>query len=205
MATTTDAPLLIERHLPDAHTELAEHRIVDADPATTYAAARSLDFLTIHTPLLDAAFWVRGLPARWRGDVPEIPSMRLADALDSGHMDLPGWLVLGEDGEREIAIGAVGRFWQPTIEWRPTPVEEFADLAEPGWGKIAAGFSLRPYGAHRTLLTYDCRVATTDAASRRAFERYWGLVRPFVGHILPAALATIAEEAEGPRRAGGVG
>lgn len=194
MTIETEAALLIERQLPDAHTELAVHRIVDATPDDTFAATRSLDFLDVRTPLLDAAMWARGLPDRLGGREPDVPTLSLA-ALDSGDMSLPGWTVLGETPGREIAIGAVGRFWQPAIEWH-TPDAGLADFTEPGWGKIATGFSLRPYGVARTLLTYDCRVATTDDESRRKFQRYWRLVRPFVGHIFRATLATIAADAE---------
>ena len=191
------APLVIEQMLPDADVEIAEHRIVDAGPARTYEAARAGDFLTVRTPLLDASMWVRGLPARLKGEPqPEIAAMRLDDALAGGDMGLPGWMILGEERGRELAFGAVGRFWQPEIEWREVPVEDFRDFDEPGWGKIAANFSVVAYGAHRSLLTYACRVATNDTDSRRRFGRYWTLVRPFVGHIFRATLATIAVTAE---------
>ena len=191
------APLVIDQMLPDADVEIAEHRIIDADPARTYEAARAVDFLTVRTPLLDASMWVRGVPARLKGEPePEIGSMRLADALDGGDMGLPGWLILGEERGRELAFGAVGRFWQPDIEWREVPVEQFREFDEPGWGKIAANFSVLPYGEHRTLLSYACRVGTTDAESGRRFGRYWRLIRPFVGHIFRATLATIAADAE---------
>jgi hypothetical protein len=43
---------------------------------------------------------------------------------------------------------AVGKFWQPVIEWRDVPRAEFNGFAEPGWGKIAANFSVLPYGEH---------------------------------------------------------
>lgn len=194
--TTKTTALLIEEHLPVADVQLAEHLIVDASPERTFAAVRDLDFLRIHTPLLDAAMWVRGLPERLKGDEPEIASMRLADGLDSGNAGLPGWLLLGETPGHEIALGAVGRFWQPAIEWRDVARDDFAAFAEPGWGKIACGFSVRPYGATRSLLTYDCRVAVTDDDARRRFGRYWRLIRPFVGHIFRATLVTIAADAE---------
>ena len=194
---TAPAPLVIETVLPDALVEIAEHRIVDAEPAATYDAARALDFLQVRTPLLDASMWVRGVPARLKGEpTPEIASMRLSDALEGGDMGLPGWLILGEEPGRELAFGAVGRFWQPDIEWREVAREDFKDFDDAGWGKIAANFSVRPYGAHRTLLTYACRVGTTDPDSGRRFGRYWRLVRPFVGHIFRATLATIAAAAE---------
>jgi hypothetical protein len=28
--------------------------------------------------------------------------------------ELPGWLLLGEQPDRELAFGAVGKFWQPS-------------------------------------------------------------------------------------------
>ena len=69
-------------------------------------------------------------------------------------------------------------------------------FAEPGWGRIAVSFSLRAYGERRTLATYECRTAVPDAASRKAFLRYWTLIRPFVGHIMRATLHTLATDAD---------
>jgi hypothetical protein len=183
--------MLIDEYLPRYDVVLAEHLVVDADPVTTWHAARELDFMTIHTPLLDAAMWARGLPARLRGrPQPEIPHLSLA-AGDT----LPGWVFLGEREGQEVALGAVGKFWQGTIEWRDVPLAEFAGFTEPGYGKIACNFSTRPYGNRRTLLTYECRTATTDDASRRKFGRYWLVIRPFVRHIMRATLRTIAANA----------
>ena len=76
------------------------------------------------------------------------------------------------------------------------PATDFGGFDEPGWGKIAANFSVLPYGASATLLTYECRTVTTDPDSRRRFLRYWRLIRPVVGHILRATLAQIAVNAE---------
>ena len=183
--------MIIDEQLPRYDVVLAEHRVVDADPRTTLAAARDLDFLTIHTPLLDAAMWARGLPDRMRNrPTPPLTKLTLADGTG-----LPGWLSLGEREDSEVAFGAVGKFWQPGIEWRDVPAGEFADFDEPGWGKIACNFTVLPYGAGRTLLTYECRTSTTDPASRRRFARYWWLIRPFVAHIMRATLATIAATA----------
>ena len=104
---------------------------------------------------------------------------------------IPGWLVIGEHPGHEIAFGAVGRFWQPNIEWRDVAPGDFAAFSEPGWGKIAANFAVTSYGEHATLLTYECRTVTTDDESRRRFLRYWSLIRPFVGHIFRATLRTL--------------
>ena len=77
--------------------------------------------------------------------------------------------------------------------------EQFAAFAEPGWGRIAAGISLRPFGDTRTLVSYEARTATHDPAAARGFERYWRLVRPFVGTIMRATLRAVRDSAESPR------
>jgi hypothetical protein len=190
-AMTADA-MVLDAVMPTWDVTIAEHLIVLADPATTYRAAHGLDFLRVHTPLLDAAMWARGLPDRLSGRAVVAPPRLVLGEGDP----LPGWTVLGEVPDRELAFGAVGKFWQPDIEWRDVAPEEFAAFTEPGWGKIAADFSVRAYGARATLLTYECRTATTDVESRRKFLRYWWLVRPFVGHIFRATLATIRDGAQ---------
>ncbi|AQA06093.1 hypothetical protein BVC93_03185 [Mycobacterium sp. MS1601] len=182
--------MIVEATQPRYDAILVRHAVVDADPAHTLEAAAGLDLLTVRTPLLVAAMWIRGLPAKLTGTTPlQPPSLVIADG------GLPGWLVLGRD-EREIAFGAVGRFWTPVIEWRDVPREEFAAFDEPGWGKIVANLSVRPYGNQRTLLSYECRTVITDARSRRRFQLYWLVVRPFVAHIMGATLAAAKADAE---------
>lgn len=185
-------PMILDEQMPRYDVTITVHRVVAADPRTTWQAARELDFTNVHTPLTDLSIWARGLPARLRGETPAKPaSLRLA-----GGDSLPGWLLLGETEDYEVAFGAVGKFWQSTIDWHDVPRDEFAGFAEPGYGKIACNFTVRPYGSGRTLLTYECRVATTDPLSQRRFARYWHLIRPFVAHIMRAAVATIGVDAE---------
>jgi hypothetical protein len=186
--------MIIDEQMPVYDVVVAEHLIVGADPMTTFTAARAMDFMTVRAPLMDAAMWVRALPDRMRRR-PVAPLTHLYLAQGVG---LPGWLSLGERAGSEVAFGAVGKFWQPDIEWRDVPQADFAGFAEPGWGKIACNLTFLPYGSG-TLLTYECRTATTDPASRRKFARYWWLVRPFAAYIMRAALATIAAEAKRTR------
>lgn len=184
--------LIIDDCLPTWDVEIAAHEIVAVPPEVTWRAARDLDLLGVHTPLLDAAMWVRGLPAKFsRKPVIEPTSLSFG-----GVEGMAGWVCLGERKGREIAVGAVGKYWQPDIEWRDVPAEEFPSFAEPGWGKIAVAITTIPHGANRTLLSYVCRVATTDDASRRRFARYWWLIRPFVGHIMRATVRAIARSAQ---------
>lgn len=192
MTKHDSAALLIESTMPTYDVSIAEHIIVRADPVTTFAAARELDLLTVHSPLLDLSMWLRGLPARVCGAAAPIPRSSLVIGEGVG---LPGWTVLGEQPNHEVAFGAVGKFWQPTIEWRDVAAADFPAFQEPGWGKIAANFSVMPYGASSTLLSYQCRTVTTDPVSRQRFLRYWWLIRPFVGHIMRATLRQIDADA----------
>jgi hypothetical protein len=184
--------LIIDASLPSWDVEIAEHRLVHATPEVTWQAILDLNLMAVHTPLLNAATWVRTLPDRIaRRPIPAPP--RLSFGGDDG---LPGWLSLGRQDNLEIAAGAVGKFWQATITWRDVPAEEFPTFSEPGWGKIATAVTTVPYGDGDTLLTYVCRTATTDEVSRRRFSRYWWLIRPFVAHIMRAVVRTAAADAE---------
>lgn len=81
MAPTTVGAerMLIESAVPTFEAMIADHALVDADPPTTFRAARGLDLLTVRTPLLSASMWIRGLPARLVGKAAP-PPLRLVIA-----------------------------------------------------------------------------------------------------------------------------
>ncbi len=196
--------MLIDEIMPEFDATIVEHLVIDAPPDVVYRAARDMDFLQVHSPIVDAAMFIRGVPdklgRRIRNEPPPPapPAMRLTDMFD-GHADpdvLEGWLALGEVPGRELVFGAVGKVWQPDIDWMAVPADGFKDFAEPDFAKIAAGFSARHYGAHRTLLSYEARTQGTDEHARRKFLRYWWLVRRFVSYVMRAALTTVKDLAE---------
>lgn len=169
--------------------------MVDANPKSTYEAVRELDFTDVHGPLVDASMWVRGLPERIRSrrhGPPRTPTRLTLDDMTAGS----DWVILGEQPGVEIAFGAIGRFWQPVIEWRPIEARDFTDFTEPGYGKIACSLSVLPYGTSRSLLTYDVRTILDDHLAWVGFRRYWRIIKPFVGTIERATLRTIAAAAE---------
>ncbi|MEU4769085.1 hypothetical protein AB0H12_38135 [Actinosynnema sp. NPDC023794] len=99
--------------------EFTAQVVVLAPAEATWRAVRDLDLLGVRTSLLDAAAWVRGLPARFSPK----PAVGLT-ALSFGDIHgMAGWVGLGEREGREIAVGAVGKYWQPDIEWRDVPAE----------------------------------------------------------------------------------
>ena len=80
MTTNTGEGLILDSLMPDYDVALAEHLVVSAGPATTWRSARELDLLTVHSTLLDAAMWIRGLPARLVGrSVPVPPRLVIAN------------------------------------------------------------------------------------------------------------------------------
>lgn len=187
--------VLIDEYLPVYDMVLTEHLVVEADVARVFAVARDFDFMTTKAPLVTALMTLRAVPARLRGHAPAAPT-QLRLARDTAA--LPGWTVLGQVPDAEAVFGAVGKFWNADIEWHDVPAEDFAAFAEVGWGKIACHLRVRPDGPGRSVLTYECRTATTDAASRAAMARYWWLIRPFVAYMLRAVLRTIRMNAETP-------
>jgi hypothetical protein len=192
MPTQTTIALL-DVHLPVYDMVLTEHLVVEAEAEAVFAAARDFDFLTTRAPLVTAMMVLRTVPARLRGHTPVAPT-RLMLARDASA--LPGWVVLGEVPDKEAVFGAVGKFWQADIEWRDLPAEDFASFTDKGWGKIACHLLVRPDGPGRAILSYECRTATTDPASRADMARYWWLIRPFVAYMLRAVLRTIRTNVE---------
>lgn len=196
--------MLIDEILPEFDATIIEHVVVDAPPKVVFDAARDMDFLQVHSPVVDAAMYVRGLPDRigrqFGSDKtsPPPPEMRLADLFDQSADSeaFNGWLGLAEVPERELVFGAIGKIWQPDIEWKPVTADAFADFAEPDYAKMAVVFSMREYGADRTLLSYEARTAGTDDDASRKFLRYWGIVSRFVRFVMRAGVKTVKDLAE---------
>jgi hypothetical protein len=186
----------IDHELPRFDVTQIRHVVVDASPDATYRAVEDIDFMQMGFAVnvlneiraLPERIRVRARGERWEG-MPT--SVTLGDLVDS-----TGYVILDEREGEEFVFGAVGKFWKPNIEWVPIEPAEFASFDRPGYAKLAIGFSVRPYGTERTLLSYEARTATTDSAARRRFRLYWSLIGPFAGFLMRQALAHIKREAE---------
>ena len=179
---------LLDAHLPAYDVVLTEHLVIDADTGTVFEAAKNFDFMTTRSLLVTALMTARSVPSRVLGR-PDVTPLELMLARDSGA--LPGWVVLGEVPGREVVFGAVGKLWKPDIEWHDLAADQFATFEEPGWGKIACHLLVRPDGPDRSILSYECRTATTDPVSQAQMSRYWWLIRPFVAYVLRAVIRTV--------------
>jgi hypothetical protein len=189
--------MLLDRFAPRYDFTAIEHLVVDASPGATYEAVRHLDLLTVNSRLTDAAFWLRGLPERLRRRVPRRkPASLTLDDIDAGG----DAVLLGEDPGREVVFGAVGRFWTPVVRWHEISADEFAGFDQPGLGKIAMAYSVRPYGAQRTLLSHETRVILDDPMARRGFGSVWATVAPLFRAVMRATLRAAKRSAESAPR-----
>lgn len=192
-------PMLLDRLAPRPDAARIEHLVVDAAPPEAFAAVLAADFMEAarESRAVRSLFALRSAgehalaAVRHRPLVePEYATLRLADLTDHGE-----WVVLGTDPPSEIAFGTIGRFWSGETTWEVIDARDFASFDRPGFGRIACGFSVRPYGERRSLVSYECRTTTTDAASRTAFLRYWRPLAPFIGVVLRAQLRVVARDA----------
>jgi hypothetical protein len=158
--------LLLHHDLADAH-EVA----VAASPRQAIAAM--LRVTPAEMPLARLLFALRWLPSLLRGR-----SVLTAGALPLyEHMLASGFVLLAEDPGREVVIGFVGRPWAPRSPAVPIrDANGFVAFAAPGFVKGATNVTAHTADRGVTLGT-ETRVLATDPASRRAFDRYWRVIR----------------------------
>ena len=195
--------VLADEFLPvyDVSDEVAT--VVHADTPAVWEALLSVDMIALgrRAPLVGVLGALRVLPELvshlWHGERP-------AQAPNSLHLrdmaELPraqgGWTLLGEDGGREIALGLVGKFWRPVIEYADVAAEDFSAFEEPGYAKTVYRLSVRPVD-DGTLLSGLMRTATTDEHARDWFRRYWTFGVGSGAHVLVQALLdAVREDAE---------
>lgn len=190
--------LLIDAAMPRFDATLLRHEVIDAPPGRVWEELRRLDMMEVgaRAPAARALMALRGLPDAALRRLRRREPAAVPERLPLVEPERYDWLMIGERPGRELVVGAVGHFWTPSIRWRRVSPEEFAGFDEPGNARIAWGFTLTPYGEGRTLLTTECRTQATDEGSRRAFLRYWRLMRPFIGYIIGLSPRLVRERAE---------
>ena len=180
--------MLIDEFLPDY--DVVEHHAVDVDTPIdqAYQAVKELDLA--RSPIVLALLFARGLPHLFTGAVKPKRKLRLDDMVDSG------FVVLGEEPDRELVLGIVGKFWQLSSGVLRIEPCEFVAFDAHGFAKAAWNFvvSARPGGGSR--VETETRVACTDDDARSRFSRYWWLIGPFSALIRRIMLGEIKRDAE---------
>jgi hypothetical protein len=162
--------MLADYFLPEYDVSDAVATVVDADLATTWNALMDVDLIDVgrKRPLVGILGAIRILPDivshMLHGEPPQRrpEHLRLRDMAQLS-LDEGGWVLLGERPRDEIALGVVGKFWRPVIEFAKVPADRFLEFAEPGYAKTIYSLSVRSLDSRRTLLSGTMRTATTDA------------------------------------------
>jgi hypothetical protein len=199
---TADEGELLGRLLPEFDVSDTVARTVSASPAATWEALLEADLIAVGRakPMVGVLGALRMLPELAANLVhgelpPKAPErLRLKDMGAEGGE----WVLLGERPGEELALGLVGKFWRPVIEYAQVPAERFREFAEPGWAKTVYRLAVEPLDGGRSLLSGTMRTATTDEAARRWFRRYWTFGVGAGAHLLvDGLLEVVRESAEG--------
>ncbi|MFF3608401.1 hypothetical protein [Streptomyces sp. NPDC002463] len=166
-------PHLLDTALPEFRFSRLECAVIAAAPDVVYGAARDLDMLSKHSPLLEAA-----------------------TAGDQGDLEAQPRVALGERTGRKIVFGGGGKVRKPTIEWRRVEPGDYPGFEEPGGAKMAAAFVVHPYGARRSLQTYETRTACNRPGFHHAVRPLLDAGFPGVDIVLRGALRAIEAAAE---------
>src|SRR5271166_756033 len=103
---------------------------VGVPQARAWEAARRFDFAS--SPLVRSLFALRTLPTRLHGGRAETARMRIDDMTAS-----PRGFRIFEETASSVAVGAIGKVWQPDIEFAQVDdAAGFAAFDEPGWIKV---------------------------------------------------------------------
>ena len=194
--------MLIDEFMPVYDVSDAVATVVDADLPTTWAALMDVDLIEVgrKRPLIAVLGALRILPDivshLLHGELPprQPERMRLRD-LSTIPLDKGGWVLLGVREQDEIALGLVGKFWRPVIEFAHVPsADHFRAFAEPGFAKTIYALSVRSLDPGHTLLSGVMRTTTTDEHAQQWFRRYWTFGVGSGAHLLVNGLLDVTRE-----------
>jgi hypothetical protein len=134
--------VLVDEFLPGFDVSDEIQTTVAADVATTWRTLIEADLIDVgkRRPLVAVLGAVRILPEIvWQllhGERPSGAPDRLT-LLDTTKLPMSGggWVLLGQRPEEEIALGLVGKFWRPVIEYAQVDAATFKEFSEPGFAK----------------------------------------------------------------------
>ena len=130
--THMPSPDLLDEFLPEYDVSDSVARVVAADRDSTWQALVSADLMEVgrRRPMVAVLGFSRLLPELashlLHGEgIPDQPEhLRLKETTQSPAID-GGWMLLGEREPEELALGLVGKFWRPVIEYAALEPSEF--------------------------------------------------------------------------------
>jgi hypothetical protein len=189
----TSAQLLIAEFMPRYSLRQIDRVPVAAEPALAYAVARRVDMQRI--PFVRLLFQLRLVPDRLGAWLRRKPYQATSSAgIEDVTRPGSGFQLLGEDAGREVVVGSIGKFWQPSIDFAHVTPAEFAGFEQPGYGKLAWNIRVDPRIGGGSWVSVELRVGATDPAALARFKRYWALIGRFSHAIRRAALRMLVDE-----------
>ncbi|MGY2083608.1 hypothetical protein [Blastococcus sp. SYSU DS0539] len=106
--------------------------------------------------------------------------------------------LLGSEAPSSVVYGGALQAWRPAggDDGPALDAHAFRRFTQRGWVKAAMDFRLTPRDGG-TELSSETRVMSTDAATRRRFDRYWRVIRPGSSAIRWEVLTAVELRATG--------
>lgn len=193
MNSKLDSSSTIERLMPEYRLRQIDRVRVRLSPTEAWPIVRGFDIYEL--PISRFLFNLRILPERLlqliKGQNPKTAEhSRIDDFAGPGK----GFQILAEIPGKEITIGAIGKFWQPSIDFANFNRKSFSTFQEDGYGKLAWTLRLDPDSQGGSWLTWELRVTATDDRSWRKFSRYWFVIGKFSHFLRKTALKHFQEK-----------
>ena len=173
--------------VPVADHVTRQERVIHAPPSVVWEELHRLKLSALPVSLVLSA--VRALPVLLSG--------KGRGGLDRTFLDVVPIPELSSEEPSAVVYGGVLQAWRLTGGEKPPLLDAAGvrEFAEPDWVRIGMEFRLVP-AAGGTRLSSETRVAATDPATRRRFDRYWLLVGPGSSAIRWEVLTAVALKAE---------
>jgi hypothetical protein len=167
--------MLLEKFLPSY--DFREFHQVDIPAPADRVFEAIKECTPAELPIMRLLMAIRLLPARLigRSRPAGVSKRSLLQAFIDG-----GFLLLGEQRDREIVLGRIGQFWKLTGGEYPRVIEPdaFVRFNRGGFAKAATNLLIEARQDGSSVLSTETRIAATDASTRRKFGAYWAIIHP---------------------------
>jgi hypothetical protein len=186
--------MLLDQFIPDFQFREVHSILINASASRVLSCVKSLRPSDV--PAVGLLMGLRSIPA----------FLSTGKRYDPNRSDQPllhqivgsGFLILGEEPNRELALGTIGQFWKPAGNLCmdiATP-KQYQDFQEDGWAKAGWNFLVEST-QNKTRLTTETRILALSKEAKTKFGFYWLVIRGGSGFIRRAVLKAVKRKAEG--------
>jgi hypothetical protein len=176
---TTARDTLIDRWMPEWQFYERHERLIRATPHQVFAALRRVCASDIF--LFQTLTFMRNPSRRVEGEhILNAPAEKpIIDVALAG-----GFVLLGEEPDRELALGAVvvapADVARAAAKGKVPSLDPalFATLGKPGFARAVMNFRIIPESDGWTRVTTETRVHAVDRETERRFALYWRVIYP---------------------------